>query len=113
MKEKENGSKKTIFSIIIGFIIGLFTFVLPKLCNFRKPADTIGDNDRQSAELTERVGREIEDLGNRTEQSKSDYSAAKQTIAEIRKNQKVDDRNIDSFNYCECGFDNDDGPDAA
>ena len=101
---------------IRNFIIGFFTAIATALGTvfyFRKPANTIGDNDRQSAELTERVGSEIEDLGNRTEQSKSDYSAAKQTIAEIRKNQKVDDRNIDSFNYCECGFDNNDGPDAA
>jgi len=102
---------------IRNFIIGFFTALAASLGTvlycFRKSANTIGDNDRQSAELTERVGSEIEDLGNRTEQSKSDYSAAKQTIAEIRKNQKVDDRNIDSFNYCECGFDNNDGPDAA
>lgn len=102
---------------IRNFFIGFFTAITAALgtvlCCFRKPANSIGDNDRQSAELTERVGREIEELGRRTEQSRSDYSAAKQTIAEIRKNQKIDDGNTDSFNYCECGFDNDDGPDAA
>ena len=102
-----------IRNFFIGFFTALATACGAILCYFRKSADTIGDNDRQSAELTERVGREIEELGNRTEQSKSDYSAAKQTIAEIRKNQKVDDRNIDSFNYCECGFDNNDSNNAS
>lgn len=102
-----------IRNFFIGFFTALATALGTVLYYFRKSANTIGDNDRQSAELTERVGSEIEDLGNRTEQSKPDYSAAKQTISEIRKNQKIDDRNIDSFNYCECGFDNNDGPDAA
>lgn len=102
-----------IRNFFIGFITAIATALGTILYCFRKSANRTGDNDRQSAELTERVGDEIEDLGNRTEQSRSDYSAAKQTIAEIRKNQKADDRNVDSFNYCECGFDNDDGPDAA
>lgn len=102
-----------IRNFFIGFITAIATALGTILYCFRKSANRTGDNDKQSAELTERVGDEIEDLGNRTEQSKSDYSAAMQTIAEIRKNQKADDRNVDSFNYCECGFDNDDGPDAA
>lgn len=82
---------------IRNFFIGFFTAVATAcgtiLYCFRKSTNTVGDNDRQSAELTERVGREIEDLGNRTEQSKSDYSAAKQTIAEIRKSQQILENN--------------------
>lgn len=96
---------------IRNFFIGFFTALAATLGTilycFRKPANTVGDNDRQSAELTERVGREIEDLGDelgrtneqvrneikgmeeRNRESESDYSTAKQTIAEIRKNQKV------------------------
>lgn len=100
---------------IRNFIVGFFTALAAALGTvlycFRKSANSIGDNDRQSAELTERVGREIEDLAGRSRESKSDYTAAKQTIEEIRKSQKIDDRNADSFNYCECGFGNDDSPD--
>ena len=81
-------------NFIIGFLSAIATALgAVLLCNFRKSANTVGDNDRQSAELTERVGREIEDLGSRTEQSKSDYSAAKQTIAEIKSKQKVVENN--------------------
>lgn len=103
---------------IRNFFIGFFT-ALAAACGailyyFRKPADAIGDNDRQSAELTERVGKEIKDLGDelgrtneqvrneikgmeeRNRESASDYSAAKQTIAEIRKNQQILENNSDS-----------------
>lgn len=96
---------------IRNFFIGFFTALAAAfgtvLYYFGKSTNTVGDNDRQSAELTERVGREIEDLGEelgraneqvrneikgmeeRNRESESDYSATKQTIAEIRKNQKV------------------------
>jgi len=81
-------------NFIFGFLSAIATALgAVLLCNLRKSANTVGDNDRQSAELTERVGREIEDLGSRTEQSKSDYSAAKQTIAEIKSKQKVVENN--------------------
>jgi len=80
-------------NFIIGFLSAIATALGAVLLCFRKSANTVGDNDRQSAELTERVGREIEDLGSRTEQSKSDYSAAKQTIAEIKSKQKVVENN--------------------
>ena len=81
-------------NFIFGFLSAIATALgAVLLCNFRKSATPVGDNDRQSAELTERVGREIEDLGSRTEQSKSDYSAAKQTIAEIKSKQKVVENN--------------------
>lgn len=75
------------------FFIGFFTAIAAALgavlyC-FRKPANTVGDNDRQSAELTERVGREIEELAERSRESESDYSSTKRTIAEIRKNQQI------------------------
>ena len=80
-------------NFIFGFLSAIATALGAVLLCFRKSANTVGDNDRQSAELTERVGREIEDLGSRTEQSKSDYSAAKQTIAEIKSKQKVVENN--------------------
>lgn len=82
-----------IRNFFIGFITAIATALGTILYCFRKSANRTGDNDRQSAELTERVGREIEDLGSRTEQSKSDYSAAKQTIAEIKSKQKVVENN--------------------
>lgn len=103
---------------IRNFFIGFFTALAAAfgtvLYCFRKSANPIGDNDRQSAELTERVGREIEELGEelgrtreqvrneikgmeeRNRESESDYSAAKQTIAEIRKNQKVLENNCNN-----------------
>lgn len=80
-------------NFIFGFLSAIATALGAVLLCFRKSANTVGDNDRQSAELTERVGREIEDLGSRTEQSKSDYSAAKQTIAEIKSKQKAVENN--------------------
>jgi len=80
-------------NFIFGFLSAIATALGAVLLCFRKSATPVGDNDRQSAELTERVGREIEDLGSRTEQSKSDYSAAKQTIAEIKSKQKVVENN--------------------
>ena len=80
-------------NFIFGFLSAIATALGAVLLCFRKSANAVGDNDRQSAELTERVGREIEDLGSRTEQSKSDYSAAKQTIAEIKSKQKVVENN--------------------
>lgn len=91
-----NDKVKTFLLGIATAISGIILlFIRTILHNQRDTANTIGDNDRQSAELTERVGGEIEDLGSRTEQSKSDYSAAKQTIAEIRKNQQItEDYNI-------------------
>ena len=103
---------------IRNFFIGFFTAIAAALGTvlycFRKSANTVGDNDRQSAELTERVGREIEDLGDelgrtneqvrneikgmeeRNRESESDYSAAKQTIAEIRKNQQILENNCNN-----------------
>ena len=83
-------------NFFIGFITALATAFGAVLYCFRKSADTVGDNDRQSAELTERVGGEIEDLAGRSRESESDYSAAKQTIEQIRKNQKVLENNSNS-----------------
>lgn len=103
-----------IRNFFIGFFTALATALGTVLYCFRKSTNTVGDNDRQSAELTERVGREIEDLGDelgrtneqvrneikgmeeRNRESASDYSAAKQTIAEIRKNQQVLENNGNS-----------------
>ena len=103
---------------IRNFFIGAFTALTAALGTilyyFRKSTNTVGDNYKQSAELTERVGREIEELGDelgrtgeqvrneikgmeeRNRESESDYSAAKQTIAEIRKNQQILENNSNS-----------------
>ncbi len=78
-----------IRNFFIGFITAIAAACGAVLYYFRKSANTVGDNDRQSAELTERMGREIKELGERSRESESDYSAAKQTIAEIKKNQKI------------------------
>lgn len=103
-----------IRNFFIGFITALAATCGAVFYYFRKSANTVRDNDRQSAELTERVGREIEELGDelgrtseqvrneiegmeeRNRESESDYSAAKQTIAEIRKNQQILENNGNS-----------------
>lgn len=101
-----NERAKKIFMYLGSFFVGIFTFICGAILHNKR--NTANENRARVEELK----RESDEQQRDNREAISGIDEALETITEIRKNQKVDDRNIDSFNYCECGFDNNDGPDA-